>query len=392
MYLRKIIFLLYLVVPVATNAVESKISINFTDIETRDLLKILTERANKSIVISEKIDSKITLNLNNVRWREALDTVLKIQGLIKHEVGNVIIILTPGEVAKSEGSILKKQVFNLQHVEAKNVAGLLKPAGILSGHGKLSVDSKSNSLVVADISSNIAAVKKFIKEIDVSAKQVIIEARIVSADETFLRDLGVELSGYAAITTNGLKRKSESVNLNRGQFNFAIAKMGGNVLLDLQLAALETEGRGRVISRPKLLTTDRETALIEAGAEIPYQEKTKKGYATVAFKKAVLSLKVTPEVVDKNRVNLVLELNQDKIGQLVIDGVPTIDTRKIHTKVLINNNETVVLGGIYEWTRSSRTIGLPFLGQIPLIKVLFSRKVTRVERKELLVFVTPRII
>lgn len=162
--------------------------------------------------------------------------------------------------------------------------------------------------------------------------------------------------------------------------------------LDLELAALESEGRGKVISSPKLLTADRQAAYIESGAEIPYQEKTKRGDTSITFKKAVLSLKVTPEIVAEDTVNLLLQLNQDKVSQLTVNGVPVIDTRKIQTQALVRNGETIVLGGIYEWSKSNNIIGIPVLGKIPLLGLLFRKQETKMERKELLIFVTPRIV
>jgi type IV pilus assembly protein PilQ len=188
------------------------------------------------------------------------------------------------------------------------------------------------------------------------------------------------------------KQATTSIDLRPGRANFAIAKLNNGSLLDLELAALESEGRGKVISSPKLLTADRQAAYIESGAEIPYQEKTKRGDTSITFKKAVLSLKVTPEVVAEDTVNLLLQLNQDKVSQLTVNGVPVIDTRKIQTQVLVRNGETVVLGGIYEWSKSNNIIGIPVLGKIPLLGLLFRKQETKMERKELLMFVTPRIV
>ncbi|MBU0744671.1 MAG: secretin and TonB N-terminal domain-containing protein [Gammaproteobacteria bacterium] len=388
MYLRKILLILVfnlfcLVFSVANCGISEKISIDVGGIKTRDLLKMLARHANKSIVVSEKIQGKVTIDLQSVSWREALDSVLQMQGLTKHETDNVIVVVTADELNKNESTLLQRQVFNLRYASSADVAKLLKPAGVLSAHGKLEYDSKSNSLVVADASDNIKEVRRLLKQIDVPAKQVLIEARIVSVDEAFIHELGLEFNG---------KEKIESGEMPQGQFNFAIAKLGNNRLLDLRLAALENEGRGRVISKPKLLAADRQVAYIEAGAEIPYQEKTKEGNTSVVFKKAVLSLTVTPEVVSKDAIRLSLQLSQDKVGHLVINGVPTIDTRKIHTQVLAHNNGTIVLGGIYEWSKNNYITRVPILGQIPILKIFFSKKESRMERRELLIFVTPQII
>ncbi len=396
MYLKKILSYVFIIgvfagaIPVACGALsEGKISLDFVDIKVRDLLKILAESASKNIIISEKINGKITVNLRNVSWYEALATVLQMQNLIKYETGRVITVVTAEELSKNEQSIFRPAVLNLHYASAESISKILKPAGILSPQGKSEADVGSNSLVIADTGDKIAVIRQLLKQIDVPAKQVLIEARIVSADDSFLQELGLELHDSPVRTS---KEGALVTHARRNQFNFAIAKFGNNGMLDLQLAALEERGRGKVISRPKLLATDRQVAYIEAGAEIPYQEKTKEGNTSVAFKKAVLSLKVTPEVVAKDAINLSLELNQDKVGQLVVNGVPTIDTRKIHTQVLVHDNETIVLGGIYEWSKVNRMRRVPFFGQIPVIKIFFSKKETQMERKELLVFVTPRIV
>ncbi len=365
------------------------ISLSFVDIKVRDLLQILAEVSHKNIMISNKINGKVTVDLHDVSWREALRVVLQMQNLTAQETNRVITVMTNEEVGKSEQTMLQSAVFSLRYISADNVAKILKPSGILSPFGKSEAEVGSNSLVVADTGEKLAAIKQLLKQIDVPAKQVLIEARVVSADDSFLQELGLEL--YDA-KYNSSQSEPSLTTLRQHQFNFAIAKFGNNGLLDMQLTALEDQGRGKVISRPKLVVADRQAAHIETGTEIPYQEKTKEGNTSVAFKKAVLSLRVTPEVAAKDAINLSLELNQDKVGRLVVNGVPTIDTRKIHTQVLVHNNETVVLGGIYEWSKVDRVNSVPLLGQIPLIKLFFSKKETKMERKELLVFVTPRIM
>lgn len=378
------------VLPVASGAMpETKISLNFVDIKVRDLLKILAEVAHKNIVISNKIEGKITIDLRNISWQEALTAILQMQNLTKQETERVITVITTEELSKNGQAMMRSAVFNVRYVSADNIAKILKSSGVLSPYGRAEAEVSSNFLMVADTSDKLAAIKQLLKQIDVPAKQVLIEARVVSADDSFLQELGLELQNAKI----NLSQDEASLIASRHQpFNFAVAKFGNNNLLDIQLTALEDKGRGKVISRPRLVVADRQSAYIETGTEIPYQEKTKEGDTSVAFKKAVLSLKVTPEVVAKDAINLSLELSQDKVGRLVVGGVPTIDTRKIHTQVLVRNSETIVLGGIYEWSKVERVNGVPLLGQIPLIKILFSKKETKMERKELLVFVTPRIV
>lgn len=378
---------------IASHAMTSSISVNFNNIKTRDLLQLLAEYSNKSIVISDKINGQTTINLHDITWRDALDTVLRLQGLVKHETDKVIIIMMADEVNKNEQLVPPPAVFNLRYVAAENVAKLLRPAGALSSYGKIGVVANTNSLVITDTVDKITIIKQLLKQIDIPAKQILIEARIVNADDNFIHELGVDFGGYVVPPVSGrVSGKLLAINANQGKFNLAVAKLTNTAFLDLQLAALEKAGRGKIISKPKLLTTDRQAAYIEAGAEVPYQEKTKEGNTNTVFKKAVLSLKVTPEVVAKDAVSLSLELNQDKIGQVTINGVPTIDTRKIHTQVVVHDGEIVVLGGIYEWSKSTHTSGVPFFSQIPLIEMLFRKKEITMERKELLIFVTPKLI
>src|SRR3972149_12302192 len=242
MYFKKILFLLVLnififcmALSVTSNAVAaSQISVDLVNIDTRDLLKMLAKYSNKSIVISEKISSKITVNLHGVSWREALDAVLQMQGLVKHETANVIMIATADEAVKNEQLVSQPAVFNLRYTSADNIAKLLKPAGVLSSYGKSGAEVNTNSLVVADTDDKIVSIKQLLKQIDVPAKQVLIEARIVNADENFIHELGVDLSSRP-ISVSG---DSSALHPRSGEFNFAIAKLMNNTLLDLELAAL----------------------------------------------------------------------------------------------------------------------------------------------------------
>ena len=376
----------------AASDATQQVSLNFASIKTRDLLYILTEHSGKSVIISEKIGGKINVNLRKTSWHEALDTVLQMQGLVKRETANVITIAPLSELDKKEQLVVQPTVFALHHTSADNISKILGPAGVLSSAGKVGAETRTNMLLVADTSDKIVALKNLLQQVDVPVKQVLIEARIVCADEKFARDLGLE---FGMTQTKESGKSSNDIltgGLPHGRFNFALAKLNNGSLLDLELAALESEGRGRVISSPKLLTTDRQAAYIESGAEIPYQEKTKEGDTSTSFKKAVLSLKVTPEIVAANTVNLLLQLNQDKVSQLTFNGVPAIDTRKIQTQVLVHNGETIVLGGIYEWSKSNNIISVPGLSKIPVFGLLFRKQETKMERKELLMFVTPRIV
>lgn len=307
-----------------------KISADFANIKTIDLLRILTDSVNKNVVISEKVSGSTSVKLHNIFWQDALDVVLQMEGLIKYETKNTIVI-----VPLEDGD--------------KNIKTDLSP-------------------------------------------QILIEARIVSIDDNFIRSFGLDLHNSVIKKAQELNKGLTKIDSGQGQFNLIVTKFNNNTMLDLELNALESKGCGKVISKPKLLTANRKTAYIESGAEIPYQEKSKEGNTSIAFKKAVLSLKVTPEVVENKFIHLSLELNQDKIGQLMVNGVPTIDTRKIDTKVLVQDQDTVILGGIYEWSKNNVITGVPILSHIPVIKYFFRKKETKMERKELLIFVTPKIV
>ena len=348
-------------------AAKKLIDINANAVNVRDLIYNLAKYAHKNIVISDQVTGTISVQLTKISWRDGLEIILQMENLAKHEDETTIFIAPINEINKSEQQIAIPQVINLHYAQASDVTKILKNAN---------ADTRTNSLIVSDTQNNIDAAKKIINKIDVPTKQISIEARIVSADENFVRDLGLEFS----------------TKMQPGLFNFTLAKLDNEVILDLELQALENEGRGKVISSPKLITTERESAYIESGSEIPYQEKTKEGDTSIAFKKAVLSLKVTPEVAADNKINLNLQLNQDKVSQLSVGGVPAIDTRQIQTQVLANNGQTIVLGGIYEWSKSNNVIRIPFLGKIPLFGALFRSQEIKSERKELLMFITPKIV
>lgn len=373
----------------AQNNTTAKINMHFDNIKIRDLLYILTKNSYKNIIISEQITGRINVNLKQTTWCEALDVVLQNKHLIKQETENIITIMPINNQNSKDQVFTQPTVFNLHHASADNIAKILTPSGMLSASGKSSAETRTNALVITDNNNQIKNVKNLLEKIDIPVKQVAIEARIVNADSKFVQELGLE---FGAITDKSNQEKTTQIKSSPGKFNFAVAALNNKTLLDIELTALENQGRGKVISSPKLLTADRQAAYIESGSEIPYQERTKEGNTSTAFKKAVLSLKVTPEVTDNNAINLIIQLNQDKVSHLTINGVPAIDTRKIQTQALVPNGGTIVLGGIYEWNDSHKTTCVPILGYIPILGLLFQKQETKLERKELLIFVTPRII
>lgn len=382
---KKIIFIICL--SFLSNAYsENPISLDFNSIATRDLIQLLAQFSHKNIIISDSVKGNISIKLDQVSWNEALALILQMQNLVKHEERNVIFITQANDVPLlPQASIIK-----IQHTQATELAALLNKQPDLGGN--INADQRTNSILVQATPEKINSIKNFIKNLDVPAQQILIKATIVNVDDNFMRELGVKFGSSKADTpTNEVKTDLPLDITDPGHFNFAIARLGEGVFLDMELAALENEGHAKIISNPKLLTTNSKPAHIEAGAEIPYQEKTSSGATNVAFKKAVLSLKVTPEIIAR-KVNLLIELNQDKVSELVVNGVPAIDTRAIKTQVLLNTGETIVLGGIYEYSKNNSIVRVPFLGSIPGLGLLFTHKQTKNERKELLIFVTPEIV
>jgi len=371
------------------SSVYAKINMNFTNIKTRDLLHILTKNSHKNIIISEQITGRININLNQTNWREALDVVLQNKHLIKYETEQLITIMPIDNQNPKDQPLAKPTVFNLHHASADSIARILTPAGALSVSGKSSAEIRTNALIITDTDNQIKNINNLLEQIDIPIRQVAIEARIVNVDSKFVQELGLE---FGTISNKANPEKTTKIKSSHGKFNFTIAALNNTTVLDVELTALENQGRGKVISSPKLLTADRQAAYIESGSEIPYQEKTKEGDTSTTFKKAVLSLKVTPEVVDNNTINLIIQLNQDKVSHLTINGVPAIDTRKIQTQALVPNGGTIVLGGIYEWSNNNTITRIPILGYIPILGLLFQKQETKMERKELLIFVTPKII
>jgi type IV pilus assembly protein PilQ len=279
----------------------------------------------------------------------------------------------------------------------EDIVALLKDNSFLSEHGKLGANKHLNAIWVEDDAARIIKIKKLIQEIDKPMKQVLITARIANVDDSFSRELGFKFG-----TRPSQEKKSEpesdltmdlpNFNIKSGHFNAAIATVAQNNLLDLQLSALETEGRGKILSSPQLLTANRQAAYIEAGEEIPYQEQAGNGATNVSFKKAVLSLKVTPTITPNNKILLDLVVNQDKLSPITVNGIPAIQTRELRTQVMVENGATIILGGIYETLKNETIERIPVLGSLPLLGNFFKHKQSKIEQRELIVFVTPKVM
>lgn len=372
-----------------------KITLDVSDAAVREVLKALALHVQKNIIVSALVNNNITLHLQDVTWQQAFDTILFTENLTLHEKNNVLLVTGAEETAVQD--INSFQLIKIRYAKATELMELINSneQNLLSKDGVITADPRTNSIWISDNPQRLTLVRNFIQHLDVPVKQVLIKARIVSVDENCLQELGVKFgtnNQQNSTLMDGLNMDMPlSVNQN-GHFNLALAKLGANTVLDLELSALQSEGKGKIISSPELITADRTPAYIEAGEEVPYQEKTASGATNVAFKKAVLSLKVIPQISSKNQVLLNLTVNQDKLSAITVRGVPAIQTREVQTQVSVRNGQTLVLGGIYEQADSNENERIPFLSDIPVLGNFFSNKVNKSERKELLIFVTPQIM
>jgi type IV pilus assembly protein PilQ len=439
-----------------TNAEEKKeysgerLTLNFQDIDVRSVLQLLADTSGQNIVVSDSVTGNLTLRLQNVPWDQALDIVLRTKGLDKRRQDNVIIIGPTEELANREKAELsarrevqelspvRSEYLQVNYAKVADLAKLIKSGSgkdtMLSPRGTLSIDERTNTLLVQDTAEKLADIRRLVQTLDVPVRQVLIEARIVIVTDSFERDLGARFgvttaqkngnNGLLAVTGNGVgadtMTQSAIANLsstgratpvttpaldNRYQVNLPVANpagtigmslLGGSYLVDLELSAAQNEGRGEVISSPRVITANQKQATILQGVEIPYQESASSGATTTQFKKAVLSLKVTPLITPDNRVVLDIDVNDDSVGQLVQSAtggtVPSIDTAEILTQVLVNDGQTVVLGGILETTKTKSTNKVPYLGDIPVLGHLFKTTTDINNKKELLIFITPKIL
>ncbi|KTD31376.1 type IV pilus (Tfp) assembly protein PilQ [Legionella moravica] len=410
-----------------------RISLNFQNINIRAVLQLLADFTGINMVVSDKVQGDITLRLNDTPWDQALDIILTTQGLDKRKTGNVMLIDTKASLDKMEEDELKSQqtieklepirsdLIQINYAKASDIAILIKDKtnSLLSPRGKISVDARTNTLWIQDTGLKIEEVRELIKQLDVAVKQVQIEARIVEVNKNFSQDLGIRWGVSKPTHLSGTLQGANQLQLPQGIANpanvpiaqrlnldlvaapsnaipasvgIALAKLGDNILLDLELSALESQGQAELISSPSVITTNQQAAVIESGKEIPYQESTSSGATAVAFKKAVLSLKVTPQITPDNKILMDLQINQDADSGERVLGVPIILTKQIQTNVLVNNGQTIVLGGIYKQDKNKAIKRIPFLGELPVVGILFSNKQIKLDNEELLIFITPRII
>ncbi len=379
------------------------ISLRFQAIELRAALQILAEFAGVNLIVSDEVGGELTLELNEVHWREAFELILLSEGLQAREERGTLIVSPLG---RSDLEPLVSKVFALRFAEAELVKGLLN----LRAEASCLVDERTNRLIVADTPTALETHARLIERIDVPVGQVLIEARVLVASARASRQIGVRWLGSAEVdvgqdslvrfgrpadsSEEGTSEQSPLVALGvtqTGASKFGIGFVGPSGMLDVELSALETSGEAEIIARPRVVASDRQTAMVRSGVQIPYQESTSSGATSTSFQSATLSLEVTPRIASQDTVILVLKVNQDTVGQSY-GGVPSINTNAIETEVLINAGETLVLGGVYQNDISKSVSRTPLLGRIPLLGRLFRKTMSSDDRRELLVFLTPEVL
>jgi type IV pilus assembly protein PilQ len=411
-----------------------KLSLNFQDIEVRSVLQLIADFTGLNLVASDTVGGSITLRLQNVPWDQALDLILKTKGLDKRQIGNVLLVAPADEIAAREKLELEtnKQIAELapvrldiiqvNYAKAADIVGLIQEdEELISDRGFVSSDVRTNTISVRETAEKLDEIRRLVSTWDVPVRQVSIEARIVRAQTNVAENLGVRWGGAAYDISgdnifsvggglDGVQDARDSaatpgsfqtsfpgalaVDLGvsgDGASSFAIGWGSDDFLVDLELSALESDGQAEVVSQPRVVTADRQTASIKSGEEIPYQEASSSGATSVSFKEAVLSLEVTPQITPDDKIIMDLVVNQDSRGE-VTAGIPSINTNEVTTQVLVGNGETVVLGGIFQSEVATQTTKTPFLGDIPYLGRIFKRTEHIDERSELLIFITPKII
>ncbi|WP_417801443.1 type IV pilus secretin PilQ [Vibrio europaeus] len=405
-----------------------KLSLNFQDIPVRNVLQLIADYNDFNLVVSDSVTGNLTLRLEEVSWQKVLDIILQVKGLDKRVEGSIVLVAPKAELDAREQQMLEKarlkqqlgklssEIIQVKFAKAADIAGLIDAGGefsMLSPRGSLSVDERTNALLIRDLEQNVDVIRSIVESLDIPVKQVQIEARIVTVNEGNLDELGVR---WGFSNTNGSTSIGASIednvfdvvpiddmlNVNLGTTSanastiaFQVAKLGSDMLLDLELSALQRESKAEVISSPRLITTNKKPAYIEQGSEIPYLESSSSGATSVSFKKAVLSLKVTPQITPDNRLILDLSVTQDRPGDVVKTGTGeavAINTQRIGTQVLVENGETVVLGGIFQHSVTDAVDKVPFFGDLPLLGALFRRTYQQMGKSELLIFVTPKVV
>ncbi len=393
-----------------------KLTLNFQKIDVREALNVIADFTELNVVISDTVKGNITLRLKDVPWDQALDIILQSRGLDMRKNGNVIQVAPRAEIAAKEKDDMTSrqeiaeleemhtESFQLSYSKGSEIVSLLtsKDQRILSSRGSAVVDNRTNTLFIQDTPANLEEARKLIRQVDVAVSQVLIEARFVEAGDTFTRTLGGKLGFTSPISSGNLPGGfdtgvvgSNNVSLpgassGEGGLNILFSAASGKAL-GLELSASDLDGKTKSIASPRVVTANGEAASIESGVEIPYLQASSSGAANVAFKKATLSLKVTPQITPDDNVNMKVDVNQDTVGD-IFSGIPSINTKSVSTQVLVENGGTVVIGGIYTQSESNSTSKVPLLGDIPIIGWWFKSNTKSDNKRELLIFITPKIL
>jgi type IV pilus assembly protein PilQ len=424
--------------PVKPKYTGQRISLNFQNIAVRSVLQLLADFTGLNIVVSDAVTGNVTLRLKNVPWDQALAIILQSKGLAERRTGNVIMIAPAKDIEAQEQQQIQAQqamqklapmhteIFQIRYTKADALASLLKSiqtslsgsggnaqqasSGVsgLSSRGSVVADARTNSLIVRDTDQGLANVAQLIQRLDVPVKQVLIGSRLVYAKKSFSRDLGVNFGVTAPGRQSGGQGGSEgygiggspngqlfNVNLPAASptstFGLSLAKLSSTFNLSLEISAAEQEGNVRQISNPRVITANDKAAMIQQGVQIPYQEASSSGATSVSFKTAALKLQVTPHITPNDRILMDLDVSNDSVGG-IYNGVPSINTQEVKTQVMVDNGQTVVLGGIYQEDKEHTTNKVPFFGDLPVLGNLFRNNVNSKTRNELLIFITPKII
>ena len=425
-----------------------RLSLNFQDIPVRSVLQLIADFTDLNLVASDTVSGNITLRLQNVPWDQALDIVLRTKGLDKRQEGNILMVAPLAEIAERERleveankqleelAPLITEFIRIRYADAQDIFDLLGAEGsvggsgnaqstasgsgeqgnenLISGRGSAVVDQRTNTIILTDTEEKVAAFIEVVNQLDIPIRQVLIEARIVAANTDFRRELGFRwgTAGQRIINDGGTltefagTRDALPGNLGLSTIDslavdlgvavpttsFALSFLTNSTLIDLELSALEDEGYGEIVSQPKVVTGDKQTAEIRAGQEIPFLEAASSGVATTSFREAVLSLEVTPQITPDDRIILDLIVTQDSVADLVFGGEPVIDINELRTQVLVENGETLVLGGIFQTNIINDEAKVPFLGDIPVLGRAFKSTVVSEEKQEVLFFITPKIL
>jgi type IV pilus assembly protein PilQ len=412
-----------------------KLSLNFQDIDVRSVLQLIADFTDLNLVASDTVQGNITLRLQNVPWDQALDLVLKTKGLDKRQVGNVLLVAPADEIAARERqelesqrqiaelAPLRREVVQVNYAKAADIARLFQSVtdkdGATSDRGSIAVDDRTNNIIAYQTQERLDELRRIVAQLDIPVRQVMIEARIVEANVDYDKSLGVKWGGNVSLNDNwnaygrgddlSLEEGGEEGDTVKTPFNLPFVDLGAtgatsgiglgfvsnNAILDLQLSAMEKTGNGEVVSQPKVVTADKETAKILKGSEVPYQEASSSGATSTSFKEAALSLEVTPQITPDNRIIMEVKVTKDEpdFSQAAsTGGIPAIRKNEVNAKVLVTDGETIVIGGVFSNTQSKSVDKVPFLGDLPFVGRMFRRDLVQDRKSELLVFITPRIM